>query len=118
MACTGTNNPCWIAGDSIYYPITYTNADGSAKDLTGATARMDLRDPVTNATVVQIMSGGITSAIEGKILFTLTKAQSAALLPRAQSSATFTFSVKLEFADTTEQTILTGLISLEQVATE
>lgn len=117
MAFVGTDNIERIAGDDIYYPLEYADSDGVGFDLTGATAKMDLRDPVTNAVVAQSMTGGITDAANGVMLFTLTDVESAALLPRADLTISFTFSVKITFADLKEQTILTGNFVLTQAAT-
>ncbi len=119
MACVASDNPCVIAGDDLIYALTYTESDKVTPiNLTGATAKMDLRESVTNAVVAQSMSGGIISATEGKMEFTLTDAETAALLPRSEVSKNFTFSVKITFQDSSEQTILTGLYSFEQAATE
>lgn len=117
MACVAEDSPCFIAGDDLYYDITFTDSEGVAKDLTGATALMDLRDSVTSAAVVQSMSGGVLNAIDGQMRFALTDVQTAALLPRAEATITFVFSVKLTYADATEQTILVGSLTLEQAAT-
>lgn len=119
MACAASDNPCVIAGDDLIYALTYTESDKITPiDLTGATAKMDLRESVTSATVTQSMSGGVISASEGKMQFTLTDAQTAALLPRDEASKNFAFSVKITFQDNSEQTILTGLYAFEQAATE
>jgi len=118
MAFVGTDNPERIAGDDIFYPVEYQDQNGVGFDLTGATAKMDLRDPVTNAVIDQAMSGGIIDAANGAMLFTLTDVESAALLPRAETTRSFPFSVKITFADLTEQTILTGGFTFIQAATE
>ena len=117
MACVGEDNPCFIAGDDLYYDITFTEVDGTLKDLTGATAAMDLRDGVTNAAVAQAMTGGIVTPLEGAMRFTLTDVETAALLARTETSASWAFSVKLTYSDATEQTILVGNLTLEQAAT-
>ncbi|HHZ69603.1 MAG TPA: hypothetical protein EYN54_04820 [Methylococcaceae bacterium] len=118
MACVGTDMPCLIAGDDFYYPVQFTDSSEVPRDLTGATAKMDLRDEATNSSVVQSMSGGITDPLLGYMLFTLTDGETAALLPRAQASRVLVFSVKLTYSDNTEQTILTGSLNLEQAVTE
>lgn len=119
MACAASDNPCIIAGDSLFYPLTYTEADKVTPiDLTGATAKMDLRESATNPVVVKSMTGGITVPSEGKMEFTLTDAETAALLPRDQASKAFSFSVKITFQDLTEQTILIGSYTFEQASTE
>ena len=118
MACVGTDSPCFIAGDDLYYPLEFQDSEGAAYDLTGATAKMDLRDSVTSPSVTQSMTGGITSALLGQMAFTLTDAETAALLPRTEANKSFAFSVKLTYLDSTEQTILTGSLELEQAATE
>lgn len=119
MTCAANDNPCVIAGDNLFYALTYTESDKITPiDLTGAIAKMDLRESATNAVVVQSMSGGITAPTEGKMEFTLTDSETASLLPRAEASKSFTFSVKITFQDLTEQTILTGLYAFEQAATE
>ena len=118
MACVAEDNPCFVAGDDLFYDIIFTDSDEVAIDLTGATADMDLRDPVTNAVVAQVMSGGIVTPLEGAMRFTLTDIETAALLPRTEDSASWAFSVKLKYLDGTKQTILAGMLKLTQAATE
>ena len=117
MSCVGTDNPCTIAGDDFSYPVEFADSDGNPRDLTGATALMELREAATSATVTETMSGGITDPTLGLMLFTLTDVQTAALLPRAEASKFLVFSIKLTYSDTTEQTIVTGTLALEQAAT-
>lgn len=117
MSCPGSDSPCFVAGDDLYYDITFTDSDDVAKDLTGATALMDLREAVTDVAVAQAMSGGIVTPLEGAMRFTLTDVETAALLPRAELSKSWSFSVKLTYSDATEQTILVGTLKLEQAAT-
>ncbi len=119
MACIAQNNPCFIAGDNIYYDLTFTESDKVTPiDLTGAAAKMELRDSVTDASVVQLMSGGIVTPTEGTMRFTLTDTESAALLPRSDTSRALAYSVKLTYSDSTEETIIGGSLTLEQAATE
>lgn len=119
MACAGTDSPCVIAGDDWNYNLLYTESDETIPiDLTGATVLLQFRDSVTDVAIVETASGGIINAALGQMLFTLTDVQTAALLPRAQESRNLVFSVKVTFSDLTEQTILTGVFSLEQAATE
>jgi len=119
MSCAPTDNPCFNAGDDLIYSLQFTENDETIpKDLTGATAKMDLREGVTNAVVIQSMSGGIISPLLGQMEFTLTDEETAALLPRAEVSKFFDFSVKITFQDLSEETILTGKLELQQVATE
>lgn len=118
MPCVGNDNPCFIAGDDIVYALQFFLSDGLTPiDLTGATAAMDLRLSVTNASVVQAMTGGIVAATLGQMEFTLTDAETAALLPRATESASWAFSVKLTYSDASEETILAGNFTLDQAAT-
>ena len=117
MACVGEDNPCFIAGDDVYYDVTFTDSDEVAKDLTGATAVMELRDDVTSATVVDTMNGGIVTPLSGQMRFTLTDTESALLCPRADASKSYKFSVKITYSDATEETILVGTITFEQAAT-
>lgn len=117
MSCPGTDSPCAIAGDDLYYDVTFSEADGTPIDLTGATAAMDLRESVTSGSVAQAMSGGITVPANGQMRFTLTDTETAALLPRAEASKTFAFSVKITYSDATEETILTGTYTFNQAAT-
>ena len=118
MACVGTDSPCGVAGDDFYYNLTFTDSENNPKDLTGATARMDLRETVTNPAVVQSMSGGIIDAPNGLMRFTLTDEQTASLCPRDQVSCPYVYSVKLFYADTTEQSILTGTLTFDEAASE
>ena len=118
MACVGNDNPCFIAGDDVIYSLQFFESDGeTAINLTGATAKMDLRVSVTNASVVQAMSGGIVSALLGQMEFTLTDAETATLLPRATESTSWAFSVKITYSDASEETILAGTFTLDQAAT-
>ena len=117
MACVGSDSPCFIAGDDLYYPVEFKKSDGEPWILTGATAKMDMRESATSATVTQSMTGGITSAVLGQMAFTLTDTETAALLPRAEATKSFVFSVKLTYSDGTPQTIMTGTLTLEQAAT-
>ena len=44
MACVGNDNPCFIGGDDLTYPVQFLLSDGETPiDLTGASAKMDLR---------------------------------------------------------------------------
>lgn len=119
MSCVANYDLCWIAGDDIYFDLQYLESDGETPiDLTGATAKMELRDAVTDASVVDTMNGGIINVLTGQMRFTLTDTETAALLPRADASRTLQYSVKLTYSDASEQTILTGAVALHQVATE
>lgn len=119
MSCAPTDNPCFNAGDDLIYPLQFVeNDEVTPKDLTGATAKMDLREAVTDVAVAQAMSGGIIAPLLGQMEFTLTDDQTAALLPRAEVSKSWDFSVKITYQDLSEETILTGKLTLEQVATE
>jgi len=63
MVCsTGNLDLCFIAGDDVYYTVTFNDIDGVSKDLTGETAAMELRNTVDTA-LVDTMSGGITDAV-------------------------------------------------------
>lgn len=119
MACAASDTPCVIAGDDFYYDIQYTESDGETPiDLTGATAVMELRDSVTDATIVDTMSGGVSDGESGMMRFTLTATETSALLPRAEASRKLVFSVKITFSDATKYTVLTGVLDVEQAATE
>ena len=118
MPCTAEDNPCFVAGDDLFYDVQLTDSDDVGIDLTGASAKMDLRDGVTNAAVAQGMTGGIVTALTGSMRFTLTDVETAALLPRADESKSWAFSVKITYSDNTEQTILSGSLKLTQAATE
>jgi hypothetical protein len=118
MSCTGTDSPCVVAGDSFSYDSTFKQNDEiEAVNLTGATATMDLRDAVTDAAIVISMSGGIIDAEQGEMQFTLTKTQTAALLVRTLESRSLVFSIRIEYQDLTVETILTGTMTIHQVAT-
>jgi len=117
MACVGTDTPCRIAGDDMLYAVQFTDSEGVARDLTGATAKMDLKDAATDVAVVQAMTGGIVDAVNGMMNFTLTDIETAALLPRASATRALVFSIKLTYSDASEQTIMTGTLTLEQAAT-
>jgi hypothetical protein len=117
MGCPKTYDFCGIADDDHAVSFIWTENDGTPIDLTGAAARMDLRELVTDVAVAQSMSGGITDATNGVIIFTLTDTQTALLLPRAVTSQTWVYSVKLTYADLTEQTIVTGNYKIEQAST-
>lgn len=118
MPCPGTHDPCFVAGDDLIFPIKFTENDGEVpKDLTGATAKMDLRLEVTNAAVAQSMSGGIIAATLGQMEFTLTDVETASLLSRSTESKTWSYSVKITYQDLSEETILVGILTLQQATT-
>lgn len=118
MTCPKNYDFCGVAGDDHALDFTWTENDKVTPiDLTGATSAMDLRDGATNASVAQAMTGGIINATLGQMRFTLTDTETAALLPRAEASKTWVYSVKLTFADATEQTIIYGKYTIEQRAT-
>lgn len=118
MSCPATDAICFIAGDDLFYDITFTENDETIpKDLTGATAKMDLRVSPTDAIVTQQMSGGIISPLLGQMRFTLTDEETALLLPREELTKVFVFSVKLTYQDLSEETILAGTLTLNQAAT-
>lgn len=117
MSCIGSDNPCRVAGDDVSYFVQYTDNNDNPIDLTGATAKMDLKDAVTDAAIVKSMNGGITDALNGMMTFTLTDEETNLLLPRAELTKSWVFSVKLTYSDLTEQTILDGTFTLEQKAT-
>lgn len=118
MVCVAEDNPCFVAGDDVNYDVIFTDSDDAAIDLTGATALMELRENVTDVAVADTMNGGIVTPLEGAMRFTLSDTESAALLPRAQATKSWDFSVKITFSDNTEQTILAGKFKLDQAATE
>lgn len=119
MSCPDTDSICFIAGDDLFYDIKFTENDETIpKDLTGATAKMDLRSDVTDVAVTQSMSGGIIEPLLGQMRFTLTDVETASLLPRADPEISFVFSVKITYQDLSEETILTGTLELKQAATE
>ena len=117
MACVAEDNPCFIAGDDVYYDLTFTDIDSVAKDLTGATAVMELKDAATDVSAVDTMNGGIVTPLSGQMRFTLTDTESALLCPRAEPSHAYVFSVKITYSDATEETILVGTVTFEQAAT-
>ena len=119
MACPSTYDFCGIAGDDHAVDFTWTESDGlTAIDLTGATALMDLRETTTSVDpVAQAMTGGVLVATSGTMRFTLTDTETAALLPRATATQVWVYSVKLTYADATEQTIITGNYTITQAST-
>lgn len=119
MTCQASDTPCLIAGDDFFYDVTYTEKDKVTPiDLTGATAKMELRDSVTSAVVEVTLSGGITNPTAGQMRFSLTDSQTATLLPREVAEKTLSSSIKITFSDATEQTILIVNLRVEQAATE
>lgn len=118
MAVGSDDNVCVIAGDDFFYDVQFTQNDETIPiDLTGATAKMDLKDLATDVAVIESMSGGIVDALKGQMRFTLTDDQTNTLLSRATPNRTYVFSVKITFQDATEQTILTGSLAFTQVVT-
>lgn len=119
MTCVANDTFCKPAGDTTDYDVQYVESDGVTPiDLTGAVAKMSLKDAATDTVVVEDMSGGITDAEQGMMRFSLTKTETAALLPRPEASRALAYSVRITYADTTSETILTGTFTLEQVATD
>jgi len=117
MTCVAEDNPCFIAGDDLFYDVQFTDSEGVGRNLTGATAKMELRENVTDTAVAQLMSGGIITPLTGSMRFTLTDDQTLALLPRAEETKSWAHSVKITFSDNTEQTILAGRLQLDQAST-
>lgn len=107
-----------IAGDDFYFPFIFTEQGGiTPVDLTGATAVMEIRESATSPTVAVTMTGGITDAVNGVVLFSLTDVETNALLPRAEAGKIYSSSVKLTYSDLTEETILIVSFPVQQVAT-
>ena len=115
MSCSvGNLDLCFIAGDDVYYTVTFNDVDGVAKDLTGETATMELRNTVDTA-LVDTMSGGITDAVNGVMVFTLTDVETNILCPRASAAKSYKYSIKL--TGVTDKTIIVGTLTFNQKAT-
>ena len=119
MACPAQVSLCFVAGDTITINWQYTEVDGeTAIDLTGATARMQLLDKITDAAQVIDMTGGLTDEPNGIGSFSLTKVQSQALLPIGTGTGSaeiiFVSVINLEFSDATSTTIAGVGVTLQQ----
>ena len=119
MACPASVSLCFVAGDTITIDWQYTEVDGETPiDLTGATAKMQLLDKITDQTQVIDMTGGLTDEPNGIGQFSLTKAQSQSLLPVGTGDNTpninFVSVIHLEFSDTTTKTIAGVGVTIEQ----
>jgi hypothetical protein len=108
MACVEFANLCYIAGDTINIDFQYLEDDGTTPiDLTGATAKMQLLDSFTSLTAVEDMNGGITEPLLGSGRFSLTAAESQALLPiiDAIPNVSFVSHIRFTFVDLTIKTV-------------
>jgi len=119
MACPETVKLCFVAGDTITIDFQHTEADGSTViDLTGATAKMQLLNKITDQTQVIDMTGGLTDAANGLGQFSLTKVESQSLLPvgtgDGPDKVDFVSVIKLIYSDTTEQTIAGVDVEIKQ----
>ena len=119
MACPDSVKLCFVAGDTITIDWQYTEVDGVTPiDLTGATAQMQLLNNITDQNQVIDMTGGITDAPNGLGQFSLTKVESQSLLPVGTGDnpdrINFVSVIKLEFADTTEETIAGVDVEIKQ----
>ena len=78
---------------------------------------MQLLNKITDVTPVKVMTGGITDPLLGFGVFSLTKAETQALLPVVQDEnelIKFVSVIKLTFADTTTKTIAGVGVDIEQ----
>lgn len=111
MACPDSVNLCFVAGDTVTIPFSYTEFDGETPiDLTGATAEMQLLNAITDDTPVKVMNGGLTDPANGLGEFTLTKVESQALLPvqpggGGAANISFVSVIKITYSDGTTRTI-------------
>lgn len=118
MACPQIVDLCFVAGNTITIDWQYTEDDGAPIDLTGATAKMQLLNSITDQTQVIDMTGGITDAPNGLGQFSLTDTESQSLLPVGSGdndpSISFVSRIKIEFADTTKLTIAGVNVTIQQ----
>lgn len=111
MACV-QQTPLYVEQGDTYAKNIWYKPGGVAADLTGCTARMQIRQTIGSATVIHSLTtenSGITiTAAEGKI----------SLLISATDTAAFTFNspaaydLELIFADGTVKKILRGSVYL------
>lgn len=119
MACPDSVGLCFVAGDTITINWQYTEIDTDIPiPLTGATAQMQLLDSFADATQVIDMTGGITDAVNGIGVFSLTNVESQALLPVGGGGDPVTISfvsvIFITFSDTTTKTIAGVNVEIKQ----
>lgn len=107
----------FVHGDDVTYPIEITDPDGLPIDLTGATARSDIRKEYTTG-VVGSFGVSFTDAINGKFEITLDQATSSAL-PQNRSGriTSFVFDVEVIFGSGDKDTIITGYLKVANQVT-
>ena len=113
-----TENIDITAGDTFILDLTYTESDSvTARDLTGATARCQFRTTAISGTIEATLTGGITDAPNGIMQFSLTGAETQALLVSTEASAVLVYDVDVTFSDTTVATLVKGNVALTQGVT-
>lgn len=104
-------NPRVKAGATLPLDITLKE-NRVAIDLTGASAKMQLRDNLLDETFAAELIGVIAVPASGQIQFTLTPEQTLALLPDGETSITFVYDVMVTFADGVTEPYLNGQIKI------
>lgn len=118
MACVDFVQTCFTAGDTVNIDFQYFEDDGETPiDLTGATAKMQLLSALGDLVQADDFNGGITTPVSGQGTFSLSAAESQALLPLvADAPTTLIYISKLQFtfADTTVKTVAGMNVTFEQ----
>lgn len=105
------------ANNDFPMSFTLTNDDGTPFDLTGATAEMQIREVNTDVTIKETATGGIVDASGGVIDMSLSNVQTRNMLPIATANFTYVYDILITYADTTEETVVTGQMNLVQGVT-
>lgn len=108
---------CIFQGSTFERNMTYSDENGTAVDLTGATIRMQARKTVDSATpLIDISTDAsgitITSAVDGEFQILLTAAETTAL-----DFKTAVYDLEVEFPSGEVRRVLEGIIEFRKEVT-
>ena len=103
-------------GSTYIHTFEYVASDGSAIDLTGYTARMQIRETVdATTTIYEATSAGgeiTTTPLEGKVVLTIDATDTSAF-----TFSTAVYDLELEATDTTVIRLVKGKVKLDKEVT-
>lgn len=102
MSCTAEYNFCIVAGDDLDLAVRY-KADGVPVDVTGYTARMQIRTRVSKPDIFISAVCVVTDALNGEITCSLTAAETSTFIVLPKTKARYVYD--LEFINLSGDTI-------------
>ena len=102
----------WTAGDTKYFNLIYKDCDGNPVDLTGSTARMQLRLSHSGAIIID-KQPTTTLTTGGEIEFKFESSETSALVVSPASRASYFFDVELTAANSDIKTLVNGKIDVD-----